>query len=375
MNLESKLKIRQENADTSLRTEMMKHFLPLALALTVCSTSAFAQDYRFKLEKDFDQPVDPKAIESISGAMKDSPFSEVELDPKEPFVLDQMDQVWITDDAAQAILIKTRIELEDQSLFGKLLRFEDGYLAGGKLENGTPFVAFFHQMSEKSSKHYLGRMQATKTAKLYQNITDSILPQAAQAKAIPDSCKEAKNSLVDLKNNIKSGFKGSRWKCFKSFVVAKSGNFFSAIVEKVIDFKNGSIWKKAKNSLKFFQGVLGAIGDPGVLKNFVDLQFLKNKKQAEVICSALGETSRNTQSLVNSGDGGSTLFATIREKFKEVLQRMTERVRPEIEQGKRSSPILMCSNQVQEKIKEVKTVADEVQKNFKQAIDQGKKAR
>ncbi len=354
---------------------MMKHFLPLVLALTLCSTSAFAQDYRFKLEKDFDQPADPKAIESISGAMKDSPFSEVELDPKESFVLDQMDQVWITDDAAQAILIKTRIELEDQSLFGKLLRFEDGYLANGKLENGTPFVVFFHQMSEKSSKLYLARMQATKTAKLYQNISDAILPSAAFAKTIPDSCKEAKNSLVDLKNNIKSGFKGSRWKCFKSFVVAKSGNFFSAIVEKVIDFKNGSIWKKAKNSLKFFQGVLGAIGDPGVLKNFVDLQFLKNKKQAEVICSALGETSRNTQSLVNSGDGGSTLFATIREKFKEVLQRMTERVRPEIEQGKRSSPILMCSNQVQDKVKEVKTVADEVQKNFKQVLDQGKKAR
>jgi hypothetical protein len=353
----------------------MKRFIPSALVITFFSLPAFGQDYLFKTEKDFDQPADSKSIEVLTAAMKESPFSEVELDPKAAFVLDQMDQVWITDDASQAILIKTRIGLEDQNLTGKLLRYEDGYLANGTLPNGTPFVAYFHQMKEDSAKRYFNRMHSLKSARLYQEITDSILPQMAQAKALPESCKEAKNSLTDLKTNIKNGFKGSRWKCFKSFVVAKSGNFFNAIVEKVLDFKNGSIWKKAKNSLKFFQGILGSLGDPTVLKNFVDLQFLKNKKQADVICSALGETSRSTQSLVNSGEWNSSFLGTIKEKFKEVLQRMTDRLRPEIEQGKRSSPILMCSNQVQEKVKEVKTVADEVQNTIKNAVDNGKKAR
>ncbi len=130
----------------------MKKLPWIIVCFFATQTQAKAIELEYTEAHDFSKPASPEAMESITHAMMDSPFYEMELEQGSSFAFDLMDQVWINEDATQAVMVKLDLKLEEKDLMGKLIKTEDGLLMHGQTASGNYFAAYFHGMNEQSVK-------------------------------------------------------------------------------------------------------------------------------------------------------------------------------------------------------------------------------
>ncbi len=321
----------------------MKKSMSAIIAFTFFAFSASAIEIKYSEQRDLNKAADITKIAPISKVMTGTSFFEFEPTTGSDFILDQFDTVWINEDASQAVLVQLDLKLEDQNLIGRTIKLDDGYLMHGETMKGSHFAAYFHGMNEEASKAIFNKMKTSEKTASIKHFLSELSYSSAYAEQSVSSCADIKGTITETKNKIKSAFRNNKWTCIKSFSKEKHGSLFNAVMQKIVDFQNGTLWTKAANALKFIHAVLGVLTDSSTLKNLTEIRFLPEKKQAELVCRVFGRTSKNSVEIVNKKSWNQADRDIIKKDFGMNLSSELSMQQSEIAKGKANHTESACS--------------------------------
>lgn len=242
-----------------------------------------AEKINYTFVRENNKPASESTLKNTSQSLENTGLVSLETDGVGN-TIDWLDQIWVNQDYSQAMFLKFDLKPQDESLLGKTVKMEKGFLMHGRQDSGTYFAAYFYGFDEKSANTYFQKVAQSKNKSAFNALKSISLIPSAHAEQKTNSCG---TNVIGVAKGLYTVVKEYRWTCLKAFVKQAFGGILGTVANTALSVMDGSIWSKVGSNWDYVLSVIGVVQK--TTKSFKDLEFLPEKTRAEFVCETMGK--------------------------------------------------------------------------------------